>query len=222
MRRLICLIQYAPPPVCGSGVPPIYVFYISSFVVEFSGDFVAYIRLPNIGMGDKTRSQQQEWARQVANFFRGRGSAEYWHVIFGTAAKTLGVCLTPPPPPDFWNPRLFLGFSAKTRSLPVVRANPGIQYQWARERMKRQVRGDGFTIRFERASKTRNGFPGFLWAPLELFAKLVIADCPPMWEQPWRRNYLKCRILRQIGELTPSDAPWSRRIQNAGNFARRF
>ena len=70
-------ILCAPLPVCRAWCLYLCVFPIYfSFVVEFCGDFVVYVFLPNVGMGDNTRDQQREWARKVVNLFRERGSAQ--------------------------------------------------------------------------------------------------------------------------------------------------
>ena len=79
-----------------------YCFF--SFVVEFSGDFVVYICLPDNGMGDKTKDQQRDLARKLVNLFREWVSAEEWPAILGAVAKVLAAYPTPPPPPDVRDP----------------------------------------------------------------------------------------------------------------------
>ena len=56
-----------------------------------------YFGLPNNGAGAKSRDQQQEWARRIANLRRDRGSAGKRPEILGAVARTLGVSPAPPP-----------------------------------------------------------------------------------------------------------------------------
>ena len=98
-------------------------------VAEFSGDFIVYIFLPDNGTSEKTRGHQQQWARKMVNLFRESGSAEYWAATLGTAAKTLGVYLTPLPPPASLDPGLYVDFFAKTLGFAIFRENPDRHYR---------------------------------------------------------------------------------------------
>ena len=62
----------------------------------------------------KRRGQKQKWARQAANLFREKGSADQWPLILGTVANALGVCLTPPSRPKLQIPAVYLGFFTRT------------------------------------------------------------------------------------------------------------
>ena len=92
--------------------------------MERSGDFVVYIFLANGGMGGETRSPQQELARELVNVFCGRGSADGWSAILGAVAKALGMYPTPPLPPDFRDPSLFLDLSAKALNFAISPYEP--------------------------------------------------------------------------------------------------
>ena len=58
--------------------------------------------------------------RQVARLFRERGSAEYWPVLLGAVARTLGVAPAPPPLPNIRDPGLHLGFFSRTLDFDIL------------------------------------------------------------------------------------------------------
>ena len=73
-----------------------------------------FFRLSDDGMGDKSSSQQPEWAGRIADLFRERGSAEEWPEISRAVARTLGIPPTPPSMSDIRDKGLYLDCFAKT------------------------------------------------------------------------------------------------------------
>ena len=70
-------------------------------------------------MGDETCDQRQEWAREVVNLSRERGSAAEWPLTLGAVAKQSGVSLTLLPKPYLQSPEPFLDLFAKTLDLAI-------------------------------------------------------------------------------------------------------
>ena len=70
-------------------------------------------------MGDETCDQRQEWAREVVNLSRERGSAAEWPLILGAVTKVLGANPVHPPIPDLRNPDLYLDFFARAQEFAI-------------------------------------------------------------------------------------------------------
>ena len=186
-----------------------------------------YFGLPNNGMGAKSRDQQQEWARRIANLRRDRGSAGKRPEILGAVARTLGV--SPAPPPFTGSRDTGCSWNSPRRpwTLPSPRVNPDAPSLLLRGLTAQFAHGNGFTIRFERAFKIRSGCIGILWAPLEYF----LPECPPDWGLPLppsllfplrRRSRLTCGILRPTAALLPNNGPRNHRARTAKNSLKRF